>query len=121
MTKLTPTPEGQKPLYVVEVPKDATEIGFGNHCLGYKTKLEPADDTNGFTHAKEPNGLFCGRKYKITGTFTLEGNTAVTDFDTAQIMGKEHGMLNSKYTFQHLLAANGCTNTEVKYVLLQQV
>lgn len=123
-------------LWAVQVPVDARQIGFGNHCLGYKTKMQEPEDTNGFTHSKEPQYLFCNKDYEILGTVS---ETEI-DFDTAEcveskISGKVLG--NSKlykmYTtgnwsffshnsFRSLLKSKGITPTpETKIVILKKI
>lgn len=138
MTKLTPTPEGQKPLYVVEVQKEANNIKVWpvGDKFGIAWDLLDGVGSTGFIDF-EP---------KLIGTATLEGNTAVTDFDVEKYLepytvipeykyggevhpkemywcyiDKEYVLETDSESFASLLRANGCTNTEVKFVILQEV
>lgn len=120
-------------LWALVIPIDATEIGFGNHCLGYKTKMQPPDDTNGFTHAKDPQYLFCIKDYRVIGIIDLMN----VDFDVRNFTPMNELVFNNgssyevyrdhvndglticpEYSFRSLLKTKGINPTKKTKILI---
>lgn len=100
--------------YAIPVPVDATEIQFGNHCLGFKSNQDFERDSNGWCIISL--GLFAKNKYTILGTATKEH----ISFDAESIVDKIDGtypdyrrkdlkkFLIAEYSFHSLMIASGC-------------